>query len=259
MKILITAGGTSERIDEVRNISNIATGRLGSLIADGFLRETDTDVIYLCSEGASLPNNEKAHILYVDNVHNLKLMLEKLLLEQKFDTVIHSMAVSDYAIKFSATSDELAYYLAESLMKTCNNRESNGQLLTQINRLLSECTGNQVPGKISSDIENLYLCLKKTPKVISIFKELQPDTILVGFKLLAYAKEEELLLAANKLMRTNHCDFVLANDKRMIDATRHVGHLIGADQSMRRFNTKQEIADAIVECVKQKIKEKKRK
>ena len=59
MDILITAGGTSERIDEVRKISNIATGRLGSLIADAFLQK-DTDVTYLCTEGAILPKSKKA-------------------------------------------------------------------------------------------------------------------------------------------------------------------------------------------------------
>ena len=32
--IIVTAGGTRERIDEVRSITNGATGRLGSLIAD---------------------------------------------------------------------------------------------------------------------------------------------------------------------------------------------------------------------------------
>jgi phosphopantothenoylcysteine synthetase/decarboxylase len=36
MKILITAGPTSEKIDAVRRITNRATGRLGALIAEAF-------------------------------------------------------------------------------------------------------------------------------------------------------------------------------------------------------------------------------
>ena len=45
INILITAGGTSEPIDSVRSISNTATGRLGSLIADAF--EAVLGAIYL--------------------------------------------------------------------------------------------------------------------------------------------------------------------------------------------------------------------
>ncbi len=255
MNILITAGGTSERIDEVRKISNIATGRLGSLIADAFL-EKDTDVTYLCSEGAILPKSKKARILYVDDVQNLKLTLESLLEEQSFDAVIHSMAVSDYSVKFSVTSYELADYLTNSLLKMDNQPVSREQLLTQINLALSEYAVNQAPAKISSEIENLYLCLEKTPKVIKIFKELQPDTVLVGFKLLANVNEEVLLNAAKNLMHTNHCDYVLANDKRDINSGHHAGILIGTDRIVGRFNTKQEIADGIVNCVIKKIRDK---
>ncbi len=255
MNILITAGGTSERIDEVRKISNIATGRLGSLIADAFLQK-DTAVTYLCTEGAILPKSKKARILYVDDVQSLKLTLEGLFREQRFDAVIHSMAVSDYSVKFSVTSYELADYLTDSLMKINNQPVSREQFLAQINLTLSEYAVNQTPAKISSEIENLYLCLEKTPKIIRIFKEHQPDTVLVGFKLLANANEEELLIAAKKLMHTNHCDYVLANDKRDIDSAHHAGILIGTDRTVGRFNTKQEIADAIVDCVIQKIKEK---
>lgn len=34
MKILITAGGTTEKIDQVRAITNHSTGRLGQALAD---------------------------------------------------------------------------------------------------------------------------------------------------------------------------------------------------------------------------------
>lgn len=36
MRVLITAGGTSEKIDNVRSITNHSTGRLGCLIAEKF-------------------------------------------------------------------------------------------------------------------------------------------------------------------------------------------------------------------------------
>ena len=40
MKIIITAGGTSERIDDVRTITNSSTGRLGYAIGRAFAENT---------------------------------------------------------------------------------------------------------------------------------------------------------------------------------------------------------------------------
>ena len=37
-KIIITAGGTSEKIDNVRKITNSSTGKLGKLIAEHLMR-----------------------------------------------------------------------------------------------------------------------------------------------------------------------------------------------------------------------------
>ena len=39
MKIVITAGGTSEKIDDVRTITNSSTGRLGYAVGTAFLQQ----------------------------------------------------------------------------------------------------------------------------------------------------------------------------------------------------------------------------
>lgn len=257
MNILITAGGTAEKIDEVRKISNMATGRLGSLIADTMLSIKGIDVTYLCSEEAIIPQDNRAKVIYIDNVQNLVSTLEKLLRTQVFDAMIHSMAISDYTVKYSAPGEELEQYLARCLCQSNIEFGNQEQLLSLLHQALSEYQGRQAASKISSDIEQLYLCLKKTPKVIRLFKQYQPDAVLVGFKLLVDVEEADLLKAAGKLMNDNQCDFVLANDKRQIDANHHVGILIGADQSRQYLHTKQEIADAITKSVIQAIKRRK--
>ena len=88
-----------------------------------------------------------------------------------------------------------------------------------------------------------------------MFKKLQPNIVLVGFKLLVDVDEKQLFLAARRQMNENKCDFVLANDLQNIDDKNHVGFLIGADQTSQRINTKSEIARVIVDNVIQKIKE----
>ena len=45
MNIIVTAGGTSEPIDNVRRIANTGTGRLGSLVADELAEADWTDHI----------------------------------------------------------------------------------------------------------------------------------------------------------------------------------------------------------------------
>ena len=45
-KIIITSGGTSEKIDNVRKITNSSSGKLGMLIANHLLEENDDIFIY---------------------------------------------------------------------------------------------------------------------------------------------------------------------------------------------------------------------
>lgn len=257
MNILITAGGTSEKIDEVRTISNKATGRLGSMIADNFLEIQGVSVTYVCPKDAITPQNSQAEIHHVHNVQSLKSTIEKLLKERSFDAVVHSMAVSDYSVKYSVPSDNIANYIAERLQLNNSNINNIESISAQIHSALLSYQDKENSKKISSDIENLFIGLEKTPKIIRMFKMAQPETVLVGFKLLVDVDEEQLFLAARKQMDANKCDFVLANDLQNIDDKTHVGHLIRADKSSLRLNTKSEIARAIVDNVIQKVKENK--
>lgn len=259
MNILITAGGTSEKIDDVRKISNTATGRLGSIIADAFLETDGISVTYVCSKGAIVPQNSRAEILFIDTVQNLSLMLENLLHQRTFGAIIHSMAVSDYSVKYSVSSERLAAHIAEKLKDSWDSKDTIKDFSALIHSAITMYDSNHNSKKISSDIENLFLCLQKTPKIIRLFKKFQPEAILVGFKLLVDVEESQLLLVSKKLMDTNQCDFVLANDQKNIDENQHIGFLIDTDQSITRLNSKSEIARAIVNSVSQKIEENKGK
>lgn len=256
MNILITAGGTSERIDDVRSIGNTATGRLGSLIADCFLEDEEVCVTYLCSKSAVRPQNPRARILLVDDVQSLQNAVESEMHGSSYDAVVHSMAVSDYTVKYSIPSEELAKRLTEIIR---NVGSENGHLAEQIHTALLTCGGGPKAGKISSEIGHLFLCLEKTPKIIGLFKKLQPKTILVGFKLLSNVEESVLLQAAENLMERNRCDFVLANDLKGISEDRHGAILLGNDHSETRLGTRLEIVHAIKDSVTRKIEEDNRK
>ena len=85
----------------------------------------------------------------IDGVMDLKSALEKLLTQEKIDAVIHAMAVSDYMVNRVTTLEGI---------RNIEGSEDN------------EISGN----KISSDIDDLVIHMKRSPKVINIIKKLSP-------------------------------------------------------------------------------------
>ena len=250
IKVLVTAGDTYELIDDVRKITHMATGRLGSLIADEFTR-CGASVTFLCGERSMRPVLEMEKAMEIQGVLALQDAMKKLLAETQFDAVIHSMAVSDYVVRGLTTEDDIADELSENIadLNTCDGE----QLLTQLKQAMNSAMFNST-GKISSDLESLVVLLDRAPKVISHVKQMQPKTILVGFKLLSDVSEEELLQAAQKQMQTSGSDFVLANDLAAIDGDNHGSMLIGQQGVLDRLSTKQDIAQSIVRHVMQSVK-----
>ena len=100
--------------------------------------------------------------------------------------------------------------------------------------------------KISSYEDDLVIVLKKTPKIISIIKNICPDTYLVGFKLLDNVKKEKLIEVAKKLRDKNNCDLVVANDLKNINKDMHKAYIIDKNNNEILCNTKEEIAKNLV-------------
>lgn len=224
MKIIITAGGTSERIDDVRTITNSSTGRLGYAIGTAFAEKYGDKIekiYYLHGLRAAYPIHAKVQPVAVGGVMDLQTELEKLLGSEKIDAVIHAMAVSDYIVNEVTTLDRII---------GVEDPENKADL-----------SGN----KISSDIDDLVIHMKKSPKVISRIKKWAPDVKLVGFKLLSGVSHEELIDVGYHLLQKNGCDFVLANDLQEIGKDFHKGYLIHTDKTYDTMETNEEIADMI--------------
>lgn len=256
MKILITSGGTSEKIDDVRKITNLATGRLGSLIADEFIKKANVDITYVCGENAIVPSGAVTETIRIGTVSELFDTLTTLLKHNKFTAVIHAMAVSDYCVRGFLSIEELSLSIAAAIHKNgqfFSNSDSQADIIKAA--ILQSSKTALIHRKISSGIANPVLFMDKTPKIISIIKRLQPETILVGFKLLAGVNEDVLLHTGHELLVKNDCDFVLANDMEKIKADKHEGILIEKDRTFSRLYSKQDIAEAIASKVFARIKE----
>lgn len=241
--VIITSGGTCEKIDDARFISNTSTGKLGSLIADEFMNcELVENVFYICGKNSFKPQNKFIKIFEIENVESLKLTIDKIVKEINVDIFVHSMAVSDYKVSSMISINDLSKYIFENI-----NAISNENILKEIilkvfedENLISDSK------KISSSVINPIMLLNNNLKIISTLREKIPNAKIIGFKLLSNVCEEKLLNVAYELLIKNSCDYVLANDVSFINEFNHKGYLIDKNKNLKNFGTKNEIAKGIV-------------
>lgn len=212
VKVVITAGGTREYIDDVRVMTNISSGKLGAMIANQFI-EHGHDVVYVAPKNAIMPHSghygQYEYRPVTDTNSVMDVMRE---LVPKANVVVHSMAVSDFTFD-----------------------------LKEATKISS--------GSPEALVEHIRKTIKLTPKVISNFRMWNPNAVLVGFKFTVGQTKKELHQIATDLMKTNQLDMVFANDKEMMQkATEHIGVLIMKDWEERVVG-KEEIANRIYDNV----------
>lgn len=223
-KYVITSGGISEKIDNVRKITNSSSGKLGMTIANHLLEsKSDITIYYVCSKNALRPNNTRVKIIEVAGTLDLKDKVESLLKNEKIDYFIHTMAVADYMVDYVTTVDKMK----KSFL-------NNGDM-----EVIKDT-------KISSYENNLVLVLKPTPKIINLIKKESPLTYLVGFKLLDGVSKKELIEVAKRLRDKNKCDLVVANDLEDIRNKEHKAYIIDKEDKVVEASNKEDIAKKLV-------------
>ena len=132
-KVLITAGGTKERIDPVRYISNDSSGKMGYALAEDAVKK-GAEVI-LISATTTIPVPKSVKIEYVESAREMQ---EKVLNHfSSVDIAIMVAAVSDYRVKEPATQkmkktddkDEITLTLVKNpdILKQLGSLKKEGQ------------------------------------------------------------------------------------------------------------------------------------
>lgn len=224
MKILITSGGTTEKIDSVRGITNHATGTLGKYIAEAFLEKGYQVTLVTTKEAVKPKDHPLLTVQIITNVDSLLSTLEPLV--KTHDVFIHSMAVSDYTPVY---------------MTDLNEVEQAEHVSDLLNRQNTE-------SKISSKEDYQVLFMKKTPKVISLVKTWNPDICLIGFKLLVNVSKDELFAVARESLQKNKARYILANDLTEIKGDKHHAYLLD-ESHVYETDSKKAIANLIFERV----------
>lgn len=178
-KILITAGATRERIDDVRFISNFSTGRTAAAIADKLLLK-GFDIFFLHGIGSRIPEH-KCHTKVFIDFSDLKNSLLNLLGSEHFDFIIHLAAVSDYTI--NKVEDEDGSLIADKTHK------------------------------ISSEKKSLKIYLKNTEKLVNTLKLSSKNNKirLIAFKLSGTDRYEDSVKEVQNIIQHSQADFIVLN------------------------------------------------
>lgn len=91
-KIIVTSGGTSEKIDEIRYITNRSSGKMGAAIAEEcYLR--GADVLFLRALNSIKPRYQIPEKQFVSTEELYELVKKNVV---NFDVIFHVAAVSDF-------------------------------------------------------------------------------------------------------------------------------------------------------------------
>jgi phosphopantothenoylcysteine decarboxylase/phosphopantothenate--cysteine ligase len=179
MKCIVTAGPTYEPLDDVRRLTNLSTGRLGTDLA-AFLASRGHDVTLFRGEQATWTEAVKAKVVKFTTTSDLRDGL-KAAAADNVQAVFHAAAVSDFG--FGKVWQRTA-------------------------------TGELVPiksGKVSSRLDNLFAELVPTPKIIAELRTCYPNAFLVGWKFEVDGDRESVIAQARKQIAENRTDACVAN------------------------------------------------
>ena len=98
-RVLVTVGGTSERIDTVRSITSQSSGRMGTAIISELLRAGSkvTAVYGLSSYELASPDASGATVTRVKSSIQMAKAISAHLNKRRYDILVMAAAVSDYA------------------------------------------------------------------------------------------------------------------------------------------------------------------
>lgn len=155
LKVLITSGGTSENIDDVRVLTNKSTGTTGAFLADT-LTECGLDVTYLHAVNAVIPKlgcAQDSFYSFTDLQKQLKFQLSQF----EFDFVIHAAAVSDYSVAPTAGKiDSSATEIHLTLKKNPKLIDDIKKISPQSKLIGFKLTSTENDSLISKKVQQLF-------------------------------------------------------------------------------------------------------
>lgn len=158
-KILVTAGGTREPLDEVRYLANTSTGKTGYEIASAFSLLGFDVTLNLAQSSCVTPSNLD-QVQRFDSYQSLESLLKKQLSENSFDWIFHAAAVSDFSIEKNdgkiSSNEDLTLHLKRNpkIINQLKSWSQNKNIKLVGFKLTSGLTPDQTDKKVTSLISN---------------------------------------------------------------------------------------------------------
>jgi len=207
MKILVTAGGTREPLDDVRYLGNASSGRTGAWIVEEAVRRYHT-VFLLAGKGAVQPapwalDTGLVVMEEFGSAADLLQRCTRLCHDHQFQAVVFAAAVADYAPE-------------------------------------------PVQGKVSSSLDEWLLRLVPTPKVVDVIPRLAPHAVLVGFKLESGVSREELVRRARRTGKRCQARFMVANHAAGLGSASHEAFLVDMTAGEATVSDRRALAEVLI-------------
>jgi len=202
-RFLVTAGGTRERIDRVRDWGNVFTGNTGYQIARALAEAGPVDLVTSNRdhqrELASASPDDRLRAIAFASHGDLRQSLAALLATHRYDAVFMTAAVSDYA-------PERAYQVIERTIDPADATRERGVVR------------DAQAGKVKSTFEELAILGRRTVKIVDLFRsEWNYRGILVKFKLEVGIDRSALIAVGQSSRRASGADFLVANTLDMVE------------------------------------------
>jgi phosphopantothenate---cysteine ligase (CTP) len=237
VNVLVTGGGTSAPIDDVRTITNISTGRFAAAISESCLTR-GASVWHVHTPSAALPVFRQAQLDLetadvTGELDRLRRLYERW---KRIRGRLHLVALPEGTV---------AHY-ARTLEHLLRTQPIDIAFLAMA---VSDYEPDRALGKLSSDEDKLLIRCRRTSKVIRNVRDWSPEVYLVGFKLLSRSRTDELLRQAEASGRVNRADLTVANDLQSLKAGVHTVHLVRTGQPPLLLPPGPDLADRLVEQV----------
>jgi phosphopantothenoylcysteine synthetase/decarboxylase len=179
MLAVITTGPAAAPIDEVRHISNFATGEIGALLAEAVVARGFEPLLFR-ARGAmhsTVPHGALLHEFTTN--HDLARQLEALASTRAPDirAVFHAAALSDYAVAAACGPDG------------------------------APINARKIPG----DLPQIQLVLEPAPKILPHLRDLFPHAWIAGWKYELETSREDAIETARAQLASNHTDATIIN------------------------------------------------
>ena len=172
MRVVITGGPSSERIDRVRTLTNRSSGELAMKLAERFAYAGYTVELFLGA--AAIWRSEFAR--YFQTNEELERLLSNIRYPESVNVVLHAAALSDFSL---------------------------GEVIV--------AGGSDNSAKISSDVESIQIRLVPKAKLIHRLRDWFPNAYLVGWKFEFNGTREQVVQKGIQQLQPNRTDACIVN------------------------------------------------